>query len=340
MVCGRHDNLDRSRHNLLHPPHPILPNYSENHLPHSPTLLWNTFHLGRTVIQRRQQSCPHLIPTPTSPASVSIHRAMGVRIFLTECQHPHSLTYILTALYPGSTFSGSQRSGASSYDVTVTIVVRHTASRPITSCCLICDSFLQSTDFASSVLCGYLRIRNLTKDYPELTTYFHAEIIGSRYGFLTDKEWGATESDDLTHWSKFGAFRSMRNQLKRPGLTLRDHDRGTVFMRWKERFLVPDHKTKEINGARSVPQSARWWQNNQSCCLRCYCSANVCAGFPRVPSSLFANECHDVQFRRVLLCCCLQSNGGLILQHHRLLFPSPIRAVSQLCSSVSLDLGG
>jgi hypothetical protein len=113
----------------------------------------------------------------------------------------------------------------------------------------------QSTDFTSSVLCGYLRIRNLTKDHPELTTYFHAEIIGSRYGFLTDREWGATESDDLTHWSKFSAFRSVRSQLRRPGLTMRDRDRGTVFMRWKERFLVPDHKTKEISGARSVPWS-------------------------------------------------------------------------------------
>lgn len=113
----------------------------------------------------------------------------------------------------------------------------------------------QSTDFNSSVLCGYLRIRNLTKDYPELTTYFHAEIIGSRYGFLTDKEWGATESDDLTHWSKFSAFRSVRSQLKRPGLTMPDRDRGAIFMRWKERFLVPDHKTKEISGARSAPQS-------------------------------------------------------------------------------------
>jgi hypothetical protein len=122
---------------------------------------------------------------------------------------------------------------------------------------------LKNTDFTSSVLCGYLRIRNLTKDYPELTTYFHAEIIGSpyfhaeiigsRYGFLTDKEWGASEADDLTHWSKFSGFRSVRNQLKHPGLTMRDRDRGTVFMRWKERFLVPDHKTKEINGARLVP---------------------------------------------------------------------------------------
>jgi len=132
------------------------------------------------------------------------------------------------ALYPGSIFSGSQKSGQSSYDVTVTIV---------------------DVDLASSVLCGYLRIHDLTDDYPELTTYFDAEIIGSRYGFLTSDEWGANEAEDLKHWGRFSSFRSLKGELRRPGLTIRERDRGVVFMRWKERFLVPDHKTKEINGA-------------------------------------------------------------------------------------------
>ncbi|KAF8321642.1 hypothetical protein DL93DRAFT_2124130 [Clavulina sp. PMI_390] len=137
----------------------------------------------------------------------------------------------MAALYPGSMFTGSQRSGPNSYDVTVTIA---------------------NTDFASSTVCGYLRIQNLTKDYPELTTYFHAEVIGTRYGFVTAEDWGATEQSDLTHWQRFPAFRSVRNDLKRPGLTMRRRERGTTFMRWKEKFLVPDHKTKEINGARWV----------------------------------------------------------------------------------------
>ncbi|KAF9520590.1 hypothetical protein BS47DRAFT_1323666 [Hydnum rufescens UP504] len=132
------------------------------------------------------------------------------------------------ALYPGSVFSGSQRSGANSYDVTVTIV---------------------DVDLSSSVLCGYLRIQNLTDDYPELTTYFDAEIIGSRFGFITADEWGASEAEDLKHWGRFPAFRPLKGELRKPHLTIRDRDRGVVFMRWKERFLVPNHKTKEINGA-------------------------------------------------------------------------------------------
>ncbi|KAH9934731.1 vacuolar import and degradation protein-domain-containing protein [Fomitopsis serialis] len=130
-------------------------------------------------------------------------------------------------LYPGATFQGTQKSGRNSYDVNVTIV---------------------DVDFASSHLCGYLRIRGLTDDWPELTTYFDAEIIGSRYGFLT-RNWGATEQDDMVHWARFPAFRHVRHELKKPHMTMKDANRGAVFMRWKEKFLVPDHRVQDINGA-------------------------------------------------------------------------------------------
>ncbi|KAJ3817292.1 vacuolar import and degradation protein-domain-containing protein [Lentinula raphanica] len=130
-------------------------------------------------------------------------------------------------LYPGAVFKGTQRSGRSSYDVHVTIV---------------------DVDFASSFLCGYLRIRGLTEDWPELTTYFDAEIIGSRYGFLT-QNWGATEQQDLVHWQRFPAFKHVRPDMKKPYLTISDRDRGAIFMRWKERFLIPDHRVQDISGA-------------------------------------------------------------------------------------------
>ncbi|KAI0362063.1 hypothetical protein OH77DRAFT_1416260 [Trametes cingulata] len=131
-------------------------------------------------------------------------------------------------LYPGATFQGTQKSGRNSYDVNVTIV---------------------DVDFSSSHLCGYLRIRGLTDDWPELTTYFDAEIIGSRYGFLT-RNWGATEAEDMVHWGRFPAFRHVKNELNKPHLTMKDAmNRGAVFMRWKEKFLVPDHRVQDINGA-------------------------------------------------------------------------------------------
>lgn len=149
-------------------------------------------------------------------------------------------------LYPGATFSGTQKSGRNSYDVNVTIVVStildHFARKPHQY------NIHQDVDFSSSFLCGYLRIRGLTEDWPELTTYFDAEIIGSRYGFLT-RNWGATEQEDMVHWQRFPAFRQVKNDLKRPYLTIPENDRGAVFMRWKERFLVPDHRVQDINGA-------------------------------------------------------------------------------------------
>ncbi|KAG6860625.1 hypothetical protein C0995_009274 [Termitomyces sp. Mi166 len=130
-------------------------------------------------------------------------------------------------LYPGATFRGIQKSGRNNYDVDVSIV---------------------DVNFASSYLCGYLRIRGLTDDHPDLTTYFDAEIIGTRYGFLT-RNWGATEQEDLVHWARFPAFHDIKDELKRPHMKLADRDRSIVFMRWKERFLVPNHRVSEINGA-------------------------------------------------------------------------------------------
>ena len=127
-------------------------------------------------------------------------------------------------------------------------------SRPSLYYCVL-KNVQQDVDFSSSSLCGYLRIRGLTDDWPELTTYFDAEIIGSRYGFIT-QNWGATEHEDLVHWSRFPAFKNVKHETKRPYLTMEDRDRGAVFMRWKERFLVPDHRVQDINGASFAGQTA------------------------------------------------------------------------------------
>ncbi|CAO3570198.1 unnamed protein product [Mortierella alpina] len=81
-------------------------------------------------------------------------------------------------LYAGSRFRGKQRSGSHSYDVVVDI---------------------KHVDLAESFLCGYLRINGLTEEYPELTTYFEAEIIGPKHSFLTRK-WDADELIDKEHW--------------------------------------------------------------------------------------------------------------------------------------------
>lgn len=54
----------------------------------------------------------------------------------------------------------------------------------------------------------------------------------------------------MVHWARFPAFRHVRNELKKPQMTMADAlNRGAVFMRWKEKFLVPDHRVQDINGA-------------------------------------------------------------------------------------------
>ncbi len=127
---------------------------------------------------------------------------------------------------------------------------------------------IKHVDMRESFLCGYLRIQGkkspprmlilmliysegLTEDHPTLTTYFEGEIIGSKYSFLTQHpDWGSTDKVDLQHWGKFPSFRPFGKQARKghfhiPQLAQREH----IFMRWKEHFLVPDHRVRTISGA-------------------------------------------------------------------------------------------
>ncbi|XP_052899976.1 uncharacterized protein LOC128306485 [Anopheles moucheti] len=131
-------------------------------------------------------------------------------------------------LYNGSKFRGSQKSKGNAYEVEVV---------------------LQHVDEANSYLCGYLKITGLTFEFPTLTTFFDGEIISRKYPFLTRK-WDADEDVDRKHFGKFAAFSEYQKTFNSDDF---DYDAlaksDYVFMRWKEHFLVPDHKIKNINGA-------------------------------------------------------------------------------------------
>ncbi|KAI4594667.1 hypothetical protein KJ359_007759 [Pestalotiopsis sp. 9143b] len=134
-------------------------------------------------------------------------------------------------LRPGSKFHGTQQSERQIYDVQVEI---------------------KYVDLRESSLCGYLRIQGLTEDNPTLTTFFEGEIIGSKYGFLTNHpDWGATDKIDVSHWNKFSAFRPYAKAVRKGGNIVIPNlgSKENIFMRWKERFLVPDHRVRTINGA-------------------------------------------------------------------------------------------
>ena len=50
-----------------------------------------------------------------------------------------------------------------------------------------------------------LKIKNLTEEFPTMTTFFDGEIIGTRYPFLTRK-WDADEEVDRKHWVEIFTF--------------------------------------------------------------------------------------------------------------------------------------
>ncbi|KAF9299030.1 GID complex subunit 4, VID24 [Linnemannia elongata] len=131
-------------------------------------------------------------------------------------------------LYTGSRFQGKQRSGSHSYDVVVDI---------------------KHVDLNDSFLCGYLHIKGLTEEYPELTTYFEAEIIGPKHSFFTRK-WDADELVDEEHWVNMAhSYTQSQTPSRLCSFTYDHRSEDVVFMRWKEHFLVPDHQVQGISGA-------------------------------------------------------------------------------------------
>lgn len=97
----------------------------------------------------------------------------------------------------------------------------------------------QHVDEENGYLCGYLKIKGLTDEYPTLTTFFDGEIISEKHPFLTRK-WDADEEVDKKHWGKFNAFHQYAKTFNSDtfdyeALKKTNH----VFMRWKEHFLVP-----------------------------------------------------------------------------------------------------
>jgi hypothetical protein len=160
---------------------------------------------------------------------------------------PH---YPSSLLRPGSHFAGTQQSDRQIYNVDVKIL---TLSVP------------------QSTVTGYLRIQGLTDEHQILTTFFAGEIIGGpnqKYTFQTKHpSWGATDKTDLQHWARFPAWRPLARDAKRdinfaypPAGSDANGDANTasgqgwwqrenIFMRWKEWFLVPDHRVTSIQGA-------------------------------------------------------------------------------------------
>lgn len=135
-------------------------------------------------------------------------------------------------LRPGSTFVGTQQSGRSTYEVKVE---------------------LKYVDLDQSFFCGYINIKGLTESRPELITYFESEIVSKDVSFFTrDKSWGANADIDIQHWSKFPAWHTtlpVKKILDKSYIHKEPFKNQYLFMRWKEKFLVPDAKSDDLEGA-------------------------------------------------------------------------------------------
>ena len=137
---------------------------------------------------------------------------------------------VFHCIHPGARFEGFQVSGPVNYKVQVTI---------------------QDVDLDKSYLSGFLTIEGITQAYSKLTTYFDSEMIGKDYSFLTRK-WQTNEEIDILHWNKFPSFRAYKYEkvMNNENFVYDPRLNGDfLYFRFKEHFLVPDHKVSNIPGA-------------------------------------------------------------------------------------------
>lgn len=157
-------------------------------------------------------------------------------------------------LKPNATFIGEQESDKGKYHVRVEF---------------------KTIDLVNSLMTGFLQISGLIENHPEITTFFKGEIINNplckykwqteskkrpsdtvikNYAFATEKsQWGSYLSNDLEHWRRLTGLHLLNNEM----LEQRLHDiqyntetnDGCIYMRWKEEFLLPDSRVKQIKGA-------------------------------------------------------------------------------------------
>lgn len=135
-------------------------------------------------------------------------------------------------LKPGAKFVGSQQSARTTYHVEVE---------------------LKYVDLNQSYLNGYLKIIGLTESYPELITFFESDIVNEKNSFYTNRdEWGTNDKIDIQHWSRFNSWNSQLPIKKIIDKSYKHENHlkfDNLYMRWKEKFLVPDYNVSNIEGA-------------------------------------------------------------------------------------------
>ncbi|SCU80087.1 LAFA_0B07426g1_1 [Lachancea sp. 'fantastica'] len=152
-------------------------------------------------------------------------------------------------LKPRKEYTGFQISG---YKKNHVHVVLQTVDLPVQGCETACVPHLT----------GFFTIRGLTEHQPEITTFFEGFAATSNSGFLSSdmpsqlKDLTAADSTDLEHWLNFPSFQEMCRDEKvassiADGSYVHSEylEKRFIYMRWKERFLVPDAELDSVEGA-------------------------------------------------------------------------------------------
>ncbi|KAK6461398.1 vacuolar import/degradation protein Vid24, partial [Scheffersomyces coipomensis] len=158
-------------------------------------------------------------------------------------------------LRPNAQFIGEQQSGKSRFHIKVEF---------------------KTVDLLNSTVTGFLQISGLTEDHSEIITCFKGEIINNplnkyhwrnnhpksnihpdqiirKYSFITEnKQWGSYMKNDFEHWKKLINLNDLDDDLLMKRLIKiqnGEEDNQYIYMRWKEEFLLPDSRIKQISGA-------------------------------------------------------------------------------------------
>ncbi|KAM3163063.1 Vacuolar import and degradation protein 24 [Lachancea thermotolerans] len=181
---------------------------------------------------------------------------------------PAAWTCCTRQLRPRARFTGFQISDYKKYQVSVTL---KTVDLPASPYCTA------STPHVT----GFLSICGLTAQHPEITTFFEGYAVTDNIGFLSSAmpseldALKANDRTDLDHWLSFPCFKelcspqdSAAEDAAKPATSAEDSKPDTlgaivqgsyshtdfmqnrfIYMRWKEKFLVPDADVDSVEGA-------------------------------------------------------------------------------------------
>ena len=182
-----------------------------------------------------------------------------------------------TFLRPRMKFTGYQTSGYKRYYVDVvinTVNLPRTIPEPTnanTTCPTDPSTSLRRSSTLVPHMTGCITIPGLANNHRRITTFFEAYVVtDGEYGFFTSS-WmpqgsgnynaslTATDQIDLEHWLSFPAFKQLFLQdselNSEPNRnTNRNYiadyiNQRYIFMRWKEKFLVPNPFLDSTEGA-------------------------------------------------------------------------------------------